>query len=144
MPIDAVGAMPAVSVTDSAAKVVFAPLGEGAQRRLRVAGMAELVGANLRIDDERIAQLAESTERVFGAGAQGCAPLRPWAGLRPATPTGRPCIGQAGRWRNVWINGGQGALGFTLAFGSAAVLAAQMAGAVSPLGASAAMQLSAA
>jgi D-amino-acid dehydrogenase len=41
----------------------------------------------------------------------------------------------------VWINGGQGALGFTLAFGSAAVLRAQLEGAVSPLGASAAMEL---
>ena len=99
--------------------------------------MAELVGPDLRIDERRIAQLVGATRSLFGFSAPQWQPpldaLQPWAGLRPATPTGLPCIGRAGRWRNLYVNAGQGALGFTLAFGSAAVLAAEMQGAASPL-----------
>ena len=137
LPAARLRAMPRLSVTDSAVKVVFAPLGAGERLRLRVAGMAELVGPNLQIDERRIAQLAEATRSLFGFSTPQWRPqladLRPWAGLRPATPTGLPCIGRAGRWRNLYVNAGQGALGFTLAFGSAAVLAAELLGGPSPL-----------
>ena len=51
---------------------------------------------------------------------------RAWAGQRPATPTGVPLIGRSRAADNLWLNAGQGALGFTLACGSAALLAAQM------------------
>ncbi|WP_043118813.1 FAD-dependent oxidoreductase, partial [Pseudacidovorax intermedius] len=45
---------------------------------------------------------------------------QPWAGLRPATPSGLPVVGRAGRApANVLFNVGHGALGFTLAFGTA-------------------------
>ena len=45
---------------------------------------------------------------------------QPWAGLRPATPTGRPIVGAlAGAPPNLLFNAGHGALGFTLASGSA-------------------------
>ncbi|KQP20510.1 D-amino acid dehydrogenase [Pseudorhodoferax sp. Leaf267] len=111
-------AAPRVSVTDSARKTVFARLGD----RLRVAGMAELVGEDLRIAPERIATLLASTEALF----PGCAAVpdpRPWAGLRPATPTGLPIVGrQPGGPSNLWVNSGHGALGFTLAFGTAVQL----------------------
>ena len=113
---------PRVSVTDSARKTVFARLGD----RLRVAGMAELVGEDLRIPPERIATLLASTEAVF----PGCAATpdpKPWAGLRPATPTGLPIVGrQRGGPSNLWVNSGHGALGFTLAFGTAAQLCEAM------------------
>jgi D-amino-acid dehydrogenase len=50
--------------------------------------------------------------------------IQPWAGMRPATPTGLPLIGrQANGPHNLYINAGQGALGFTLASGSAVQLA---------------------
>ena len=45
-----------------------------------------------------------------------------WIGLRPATPRGTPIVGPT-RYRNLWLNVGHGALGFTLATGSAALLA---------------------
>jgi D-amino-acid dehydrogenase len=48
-----------------------------------------------------------------------------WAGLRPATPSGRPLVGPT-RWSNLWVNAGHGALGLTLAPGSAEVLASLM------------------
>ena len=54
--------------------------------------------------------------------------LRPWAGLRPATPTGLPVVGRLrGGPSNLLFNTGHGALGFTLAFGSAQRIAAQLA-----------------
>lgn len=50
-----------------------------------------------------------------------------WAGVRPATPSGRPIIDQI-CYRNLYANMGHGALGLTLAAGSAALLADRIAG----------------
>ncbi|MEZ5665117.1 MAG: D-amino acid dehydrogenase [Burkholderiaceae bacterium] len=113
-PSDAARA-PRVSVTDLARKVVFARIGH----RLRVAGMAELVGENRSVDPARIASLKHTTGEVF-PGLDLSDHLQPWAGLRPATPSGRPLIGQIpGCPANLWLNTGHGALGLTLAMGSA-------------------------
>ncbi len=119
---EAPGAAPRVNVTDAARKVVFARLGS----RLRVAGMAELVGENMHIPADRIASLEASAQALF-PDARRSDELRPWAGLRPATPTGLPVLGRLrGGPDNLWFNTGHGALGFTLAFGSAQRLAAQL------------------
>ena len=114
------GKAPKISITDSARKVVFARIGE----RLRVAGMVELVGNDLSIPQDKIQSLCDSTQAIF-PGCSDFAQVHPWAGLRPATPTAVPIAKQAGA-RNLWINTGHGALGFTLAFGTAAQLAAQI------------------
>lgn len=109
------GAAPRVSVTDSARKVVFARVGS----RLRVAGMAELVGHDASIPATRIETLAEATRAVFPQTGS-LEELHPWTGMRPATPTGVPIIGRlASAPANMLFNTGHGALGFTLAFGSA-------------------------
>ncbi len=122
IPADQAQAAPRVSVTDTARKVVFARLGE----RLRVAGMVEIIGRDTRIDPVRIDSLRRSTQQVFAQlPLQGS--LHPWSGMRPATPTGLPITGrQRGGPRNLWLQTGHGALGLTLAFGSAQRLAAQM------------------
>ena len=107
---------PFVSVTDSARKVVFARIGS----RLRVAGMAELAGYDTQVDFRQIASLKASTEALFPHCSQ-FTELNPWAGLRPATPTALPLIGRHAKGpENMLFNVGHGALGFTLAFGSAA------------------------
>jgi len=110
-------AAPRVNVTDSARKVVFARLGD----RLRVAGMAELVGHDRSIAPQRIRMLEEATQALFPkARRDAAAALHPWAGLRPATPTGQPLMGRwPGAPPNLLLNTGHGALGLTLAFGSA-------------------------
>lgn len=109
------GAAPRVNVTDSARKVVFARIGS----RLRVAGMAELVGHDASIPATRIETLAEATRSVFPRAGRFDS-LHPWTGMRPATPTGVPMVGRlASAPRNMLFNTGHGALGFTLAFGSA-------------------------
>jgi len=137
LPADALTRWPTVSITDSARRVVFAPLLDGECRRLRVAGMAELVGQDLRIDPRRIAQLVEATDAWFGLRVPAEAAVQnPWAGLRPATPSGLPCIGRFGGLRNVYANAGHGPLGLTLAMGSAALLVSAMqqrAAAINPL-----------
>lgn len=108
-------AAPRVNVTDSARKVVFARIGS----RLRVAGMAELVGHDASIPATRIETLAAATRAVFPRAGR-FDDLHPWTGMRPATPTGVPIIGRLdGAPSNVLFNTGHGALGFTLAFGSA-------------------------
>ena len=108
-------AAPQVSVTDSARKVVFARIGS----RLRVAGMAELSGYDTAVDPAQIASLKASTQTVF-PGCSHFETLSPWAGMRPATPTGLPVIGAHTKGpANLLFNTGHGALGFTLAFGSA-------------------------
>ncbi|XQM36792.1 D-amino acid dehydrogenase [Cupriavidus sp. H19C3] len=118
---------PHLSVTDFANKIVYARIGN----TLRVAGMADLVPGGPTIDRERVATLAAQTRALFG-GLAGMAAnddvnaWQPWAGLRPATPDGVPLIG-ASRVPGLWLNLGHGALGFTLAMGSAGLLADQMA-----------------
>ncbi len=108
-------AAPRVSVTDLARKVVFARLGD----RLRVAGMAELVGEDRRIDPARIESLKATTHEVFPSLPLS-GDLRPWCGLRPATPRGLPLTGRVDKGpENLWLNTGHGALGLTLAMGSA-------------------------
>ncbi len=119
---------PRISITDSAAKVVYARLG----RRLRVAGMADLVGEDHRIEEKRLDTLIRQARAAF-PGASDWREVRPWAGLRPATPTGLPLLGATRAAPNLWLNLGQGSLGFTLAMGSAAVVAALMAGRAPPV-----------
>ncbi len=117
------GSAPDVSVTDSARKVVFARIGS----RLRVAGMAELGGYNTQVAPRQIESLKASTQALFPYSST-FADLHPWAGLRPATPTALPLIGKHPKGpSNLLFNVGHGALGFTLAFGSAARVAAMLA-----------------
>ena len=108
-------AAPIVSVTDSVRKVVFARIGS----RLRVAGMAELSGYDTSVCPAQIASLKSSAQMLFPQ-CGNFDELNPWAGMRPATPTGLPVIGRhANGPANLLFNTGHGALGFTLAFGSA-------------------------
>ena len=113
---------PTVNVTDSARKVVFARIGQ----RLRVAGMAELVGHDHSISADRIDSLKRSTRAVFPQ-CQIDGADHAWTGMRPATPTGLPIVGSlANAPKNLIFNTGHGALGFTLAFGTAALVADQL------------------
>ena len=58
---------------------------------------------------------------------EGLQELNPWAGLHPATPTALALIGQHAKApKNMLFNVGHGALGFTLAFGSAARIAGML------------------
>lgn len=118
---------PRVSVTDLHRKVVYAPLGE----RLRIAGMVEIAGASVAQRDRRVALLKRQAQEIFPQ-AGDYASAQTWCGHRPATPDSKPLIG-ATPYRNLWLNTGHGALGFTLACGSARVIADAIAGNTPPL-----------
>ena len=110
------------SITDLGLKTVFAPLGN----HLRVAAAAEVVGEDVQIDPKRIRQMLHAVNQLFSGACDLSAP-QTWAGLRPATPNSLPIIGKAkAKASNVYVNAGQGALGLTLAAGSAAKLASLM------------------
>ena len=115
---------PRTSLSDMHNKVVYARLGD----RLRVAGMVDIGDRDAGIDGGRIHQLKEQVRRYLPRLAAPEA----WAGLRPARPDGKPLIGRT-PVRGLWINAGHGALGFTLAAGSAGVLADRIAGRPSPI-----------
>src|SRR5450830_352625 len=133
VPLDdaaAQAAAPQVSITDLSRKIVYARLGN----RLRVAGRVELVGMDRYIAPRAIEELRNGVQTLFpgslgsiGRDASDTARLSPWAGFRPATPSGVPIIG-ASPLATLYLNIGQGALGWTLACGSAALLAAQISG----------------
>ena len=116
LPVRNAALAPRASVTHLGLKTVFAPL----RNQLRVAAMAEVVGHDLSIPQDRVDRMLEAVERLF-PGA--CALNQPhaWAGLRPATPDSLPIIGPS-RVGNVYLNIGHGALGLTLAAGSAVFL----------------------
>lgn len=116
-PVRAEHMVPAVSVTDIEKKVLYAQIGD----QLRVAAMADMVGEDTRIDPKRIASLHRLVRGTFPQAAN-YAQAREWAGLRPATPSGAPILG-ATPVPGLWLNVGHGALGFTLSFGSAQIIA---------------------
>jgi D-amino-acid dehydrogenase len=107
---------PVASVTDLGRKTVFAPLGD----QLRVAAMVEIGGHDLSIPRERVQAMLESVNTTYPGLCELGAPLA-WAGLRPATPDSVPLMGRI-RQSNVFLNTGHGALGLTLAAGSAVQL----------------------
>lgn len=121
-PIEDPARAPQVSLTDESRRIVCSRLGD----RLRIAGTAELNGFDLAIDPARGRAIMDwARTRLPGAIDPERAQL--WTGLRPATPSNLPVIGK-GRGVNLWYNTGHGTLGWTLACGSAEILAGLMHG----------------
>jgi D-amino-acid dehydrogenase len=118
LPVKDDRAAPRISVTDFKRKVVYARIGD----ELRVAGMADLAGRRAIIDAERVDQLVTEVKNTFPE-ATDFSTLRPWCGMRPATPKGTPVIGATPGHGNLWLNVGHGALGFTLALATGRVVA---------------------
>ena len=115
-------ALPRVSITDTRRKVVFAPLGD----RVRVAGFVEIGGDATSIPAARIGALLDAAREVLGYHTVD-GNLQPWTGQRPATPGGRPILGRCSVG-NLYLNVGHGALGWTLAAGSARLVCDAIAG----------------
>ncbi len=108
--------VPAISVTDYERKTVYAKLGD----TLRIAAMVGIGAANQGIEVDRIALVRRQAQSLLPDVDLSAA--QAWAGYRPATPHGRPWIGQSRAAGNLWLNIGHGALGFTLACGSSHLL----------------------
>jgi D-amino-acid dehydrogenase len=117
VPIGAQHRAPSVSITDYDRKIVYARIGE----QLRVAAMVDIVGFDASLEPKRLALIKRQALETFPLAGDYAHAVE-WAGMRPATPTGVPLIG-ASAYRNLWLNLGHGALGFTLACGSGKLLA---------------------
>jgi len=89
--------------------------------RIRVGGMAEIAGYNLDLNPRRRATLELVVNDLF-PGAGDTAQASFWTGLRPMTPDSTPVVG-ATLLRNLFLNTGHGTLGWTMAAGSASVIA---------------------
>ncbi len=113
---------PQSTVLDETYKIALTRLGD----RIRVGGMAELGGFDLRLNPRRRETLEKVTRELFPGGDLAQAEF--WTGLRPMTPDGTPLVG-ATPVQNLYLNTGHGTLGWTMACGSAQVLADQLMGA---------------
>lgn len=74
----------------------------------------EHVGFDATVTDEGLAPVLASARRVYPA-LERAAVRRRWAGLRPATPDGRPLIGRDPTVANLWYATGHGRQGILLA-----------------------------
>lgn len=122
LPITDPGGAPESTVMDESYKVAITRLGD----RIRVGGTAELTGYDLALDPARRSTLDHSVSDLFPRGGD-LAKATFWCGLRPMTPDGAPVVGPTG-YANLYLNTGHGTLGWTMACGSARVLADQMSG----------------
>ena len=84
-------------------------------RRIRVGGMAELGGFDLRLNPRRRETLEMVMQDLFPGGDLPNASF--WTGLRPMTPDSTPILGGT-RYANLFLNTGHGTLGWTMACGS--------------------------
>jgi D-amino-acid dehydrogenase len=89
-------------------------------QRIRIGGMAELGGFDLRLNPRRRGTLELVTRDLFPGGDLSRAEF--WTGLRPMTPDGTPIIG-ATPYPELFLNTGHGTLGWTMACGSGRLLA---------------------
>ncbi|WP_428424179.1 FAD-dependent oxidoreductase [Methylibium sp.] len=115
---------PKAALIDDRYRVAISRLGQ----RVRLAGCAELGGS---AQHQRRAAI-ETLYRLLNDWFPGAAHIaRPqlWKGARPTLPDELPLVGPSPR-PGVWLNLGHGGSGWTLACGSARLLADQIAGRV--------------
>ena len=89
--------------------------------RIRVGGMAEIVGFDKSLREARRETLELCVNDLFpGGGDTSKASF--WTGLRPMTPDGTPIVGRT-PVPNLFLNTGHGTLGWTMSCGSGQLLA---------------------
>jgi D-amino-acid dehydrogenase len=125
-------AAPLVSTIDDEKKIAMTRLGNF----LRVAGTIEVGGYDLSLDtplaQKRCEMLLKRIETILPGVADTRTPTQGgnpqyWAGLRPATPTNIPFIGQT-KVGKLWVNTGHGTLGWTHGAGSGKAIAELISG----------------
>ncbi|MBL8329842.1 MAG: D-amino acid dehydrogenase [Rubrivivax sp.] len=117
VPISDAAAAPESTIMDETHKVAVTRLGD----RIRVGGTAELAGYSLNLREARRATLEHVVTDLFPAGGD-VSKATFWCGLRPMTPDGTPIVGPT-PLKNLLLATGHGTLGWTMAAGTARVLA---------------------
>ncbi|HRG70553.1 MAG TPA: FAD-dependent oxidoreductase, partial [Thauera aminoaromatica] len=108
---------PVSTVLDETYKVAVTRFDE----RIRVGGMAELGGFDLRLNPRRRETLELVVNDLFPGGGDVKA-AEFWTGLRPMTPDSTPIIG-ATPFPELFLNTGHGTLGWTMSCGAGALVA---------------------
>ncbi|HEX7439078.1 MAG TPA: D-amino acid dehydrogenase [Caldimonas sp.] len=114
--VDASGA-PESTVMDETQKVAVTRLGD----RIRVGGTAEFAGYTLKLHEARRHTLAHVVSDLFPDGGD-LSRAEFWCGLRPMTPDGTPLVGATAIGK-LYLATGHGTLGWTMAAGTARVIA---------------------
>ena len=107
-----------IPVVDDQLHAVVVPVGNS----IRAAGTAEFAGYRRNMDSARIRNLLRLACQILPEESLDPQTARPWCGLRPMSADGVPIIGPT-PIANLWVNTGHGHLGWTLAAGSAKLLA---------------------
>ncbi|HEV3178389.1 MAG TPA: D-amino acid dehydrogenase [Stellaceae bacterium] len=97
--------------------IAYTPMGN----RIRMTATAEFSGYDTSHTPADFRSALEVAETLF-PGAGDIPRASYWAGLRPMTPEGWPRIGPS-RYRNFYLNAGQGHMGWTMSHGSARLVA---------------------
>lgn len=114
------------AVLDDRFKAGVVPLGGS---RIRVGGTVEFTGFNLDLSPKRVANLRRLLAGVLPLHAERIPvdEIRPWCGLRPASPDGVPILGASGV-AGLSLATGHGHLGWSMAAGTGKALAQQLLG----------------
>ncbi|ONR55524.1 D-amino acid dehydrogenase small subunit [Burkholderia cenocepacia] len=116
-PIVNEAAAPVSTVLDETYKIAITRF----DQRIRVGGMAEIVGFDKKLRAARRETLEMCVNDLFpGGGDTSKATF--WTGLRPMTPDGTPIVGRT-PVSNLFLNTGHGTLGWTMSCGSGQLLA---------------------
>ncbi|OQR94943.1 D-amino acid dehydrogenase small subunit [Achlya hypogyna] len=94
---------------------------------VRISGGADITGHNFKKDAKRVASLLKHAKKCFPDGYLDEAGMQTQVCLRPVSADEVPLIGQT-LVENLFINTGHGSRGWTLSFGSGALLADQISG----------------
>src|SRR5450830_1007139 len=116
VPVTNANAAPVSTILDETYKIAVTRF----DNRIRVGGMAEIVGFNKDLNPKRRATLEMVVNDLF-PGAGNTAQASFWTGLRPMTPDGTPVVGPTAL-QNLFINTGHGTLGWTMSCGSGQLL----------------------
>ncbi|WP_426767897.1 D-amino acid dehydrogenase [Erwinia aphidicola] len=117
IPIKDADAAPVSTVLDETYKVAITRFDD----RIRVGGMAEIVGYNTKLLPARRGTLEMVVRDLYPQGGH-IEQATFWSGLRPMTPDGTPIVGRT-PLKNLFLNTGHGTLGWTMACGSGQLLA---------------------
>jgi D-amino-acid dehydrogenase len=93
--------------------------------RVRVAGGAEVGSRNRGNDEKTVKQLYRCLNTLFPGAADFSRSAQLWKGASQFTPDGLPLIGP-GSGPGIWLNLGHGQSGWTMAAGSARLIADQV------------------
>ena len=122
VPIAGQNNAPAIGGIDEESLVAYTPMGD----RIRVTATAEFSGYDRNHTPSDFRHMTNVIKGLFPDGAD-YTKAEYWAGLRPMTPEGTPLLG-ATRFNNLWLNTGQGHMGWTMSHGAGRLVADLIAG----------------